>query len=280
MPIYITELGLLGSQETPYSEYIGPNSPRIGIENFASKTTVSSSAGTLAANPAWLATLPSTDEKWVSESAPSHTFRYTSNIGEQAVDYIGFAAHSGLIGRQYIVSFLSSGGSSIESIGPIMITDLSPVFLTFDSVDCYGVEIIFSSIEAFDISIGHIGIGKSIALPRNIYVGHQPMPYSTSVSSRFATSDNGAFLGQEITKLLLSSSVSMSNVPPDYYRDIIYPEFSIPARSLPFYWKWRPRKYPKEVGFCWVPDGSVSVSNEKSNGFMQISFNMRGHVND
>lgn len=279
MPVYITDIGFATSQASPYSSYIEPNSPRVGILNYASKLNVVSSEFTSPLNPEWLATLPNTDERWISINSTEHQFIYNSSSGEVEVDYIAFAAHSGLVGGQVEIE-LKLGSDTVKEEGPFSVISSDPVMFLFDPVDCDTVIIKFSAAASFTLSVGHISVGLSVALPRKIYVGHSPIPYSQDVSTRFEVSDNGNFLGQELNKSLKKSSVSISNIPPDYYRDIIYPRFSQPAKTLPFYWAWRPAQYPKEVGFCWLPTGNVNASNQSPNGFMQLSFDLVGHVND
>ena len=88
-------------------------------------------------------------------------------------------------------------------------------------------------------------------------------------------------MGQVKTAGSFHSSVSMDDIPPDYYRDEIHNQFSVKAEVLPFFWGWRPNKWKREVGFCWLPPGSdVEVSNTNTNGYMSINFNMTGYMNE
>lgn len=279
MPIYLSDIAYIYDAPNPYSSYIGPNSPRIGIENKANKGNVFTLGAGTASNPGWLATVPSTDERWMTGEDITHSFFYYTGGQNVAVDYVGFCAHEGLIGRQFLINIIKDS-VIVKSIAPQMILDGSPYFTVFDELECDAVLVQFASSDPFSFSIGNISIGKSVALPRNIYVGHQPLPYSRKISTQFMVSDNGSYLGQQVTKRLQTSSVSMDNIPPDYYRDIIYPNFQRPAESRPFYWAWRPSKYPQEVGYCWIPSGNVSISNQRSNGFMSMSFDIMGHVNE
>lgn len=271
----------LTSQSTPYDAYINENSPRIGINNLANQSNIQSQIGTLPTNPAYLAALPNTDERWKSQGIPSHLFRVVIS-SEQAefIDYFGIAAHRGLIGKQIRVVIRRYGYPNVD-IAPFMVTKSTPIFRLIEAAECNEVLIIFEGDGSdFDIDIGFISIGQTVALPRRIYVGHSPMPFSRRPETRFLVSDNGTFLGQEKQKTLMRSSVSMSNIPPDYYRDIIYPSFQLPAETQPFFWSWRPGTYPDEVAFCWLPTGQFNQQNEKPNGFMNISFDLMGHINE
>ena len=277
---YITDFGYASLASTPYQEYIKPNSPRILIENIAQKGNVINFPSSLDSNPEWLATLPSTADRWKSADNPSHIFAMFLGTGVYTtINSVGFCAHAGLIGRQCLINVVKDGANQV-AIGPFMVTDSTPVFRVFDDVECDTVIINFSSDEDFDIEVGVIMIGKSIALPRNIYVGHTPINYGRRPISRFITSDNGNFLGQSSQAVMLESSVSMDNIPPDYFRDVLRPYFQVPAETKPFFWAWRPQSYPDEVGYCWIPSGRINPANSKPNGFMNISFDMMGYVSN
>lgn len=283
MVAYITDFGYASITSTPYDQYINANSPRILIENLANKANVLNFPGsTLASNPEWLATLQSTGpaERWKSVDSPSHIFTMFLGSGNYAtINSVGFCAHRGLIGRQCIINVIKDS-VVVKSIGPFIITKSTPVFKIFEDVECDGVIINFSSFEPFSIEVGVISIGKSIALPRNIYVGHTPITYGRNPKSRFVTSDNGNFLGQSTEGITLESAVDMDNIPQGYYDDILFPYFQLPAETTPFFWAWRPEKYPDQVGYCWIPGGRVQMKNSKANGFRSMSFNMNGYVSN
>lgn len=265
--------------ETPYSQYINANSPRIGIVNYANQSNVSDPYGTsLSTNQPYLATLVSMDEKWRSVNSADHRFVFEVD-DSVTIDYVAFAGHRGIIGRQVGIDIYNKG-FLVQTVTDFMFTTERAVFKLFAAVACDKIIIHFSSDELFDMEVGYISIGQSVALPRRIYVGHAPMPYCRDVKTRFVISDNSAFLGQEVTSIGLKNSVDLSNVPPDYYRDIIFPYFQKPAETQPFFFAWRPSDYPDEIGLCWLPNGSVRVSNEKPNGFMSFGFDMIGYVNE
>lgn len=277
---YITDFGYASLASTPYDGLAGPNSPRILIENIATKGNVLNFPASLDSAPEWLATLPSTVDKWMSQGKTSHIFAMFLGSGVyKTVNSVGFCAHSGLIGRQCLINIIKDGVNQV-SIGPFMITNSRPVFKIFDDVECDTVIINFSSDEDFDIEVGVVMIGKAVALPRNVYVNHTPITYGRRPVSRFVTSDNGNFLGQHSEAVFLDSSVSMDNIRPDYFRDILYPYFQLPAETKPFFWAWRPQKYPDEVGYCWLPNGRINQRNTKPNGDVGISFDMQGYVSD
>lgn len=276
MAVHITD-NFVTSTIVPF-DGINPNSPRIGISNASTAATIFDSFNQLPTNPAQLTATPSTAERWKESASNYHL--WVSDVTGEAVDYVGIAAHRGLVGRQIKILYLD-GGQLYGVAGPEIVTSNDPIFLTFPEVMPERVLITFQSDEDFEMEVGIIYFGKSVTLPRNIQVGHTPITYGRRTKKLISNSDNGQFLGQVKTAGSLGSSVSMDNVPPEYYRDELHKKFVIKAEVLPFFWAWRPQKWKKEVGFVWLPPGSdVSVSNTSPNGFMSIGFNMTGYLSN
>ena len=257
-----------------YPDPIGANanSPRIGIENITNQSNIFDSFTQLSSYPAWLTSTPSTAERW--KTSPANYHAWVANTEDSRVDYVGIAAHRGLIGRQVRIVYTDVSG--INTIyGPVQIIDSSPIFINFEEIEPDRVVVVFESDSDFALEVGNIYVGKSVFLPRNIFVGHTPITLGRRVSKLIENSDNGNYLGNIRTKVTLASSVSMSNIDQNYYRDELFNQFHIPAEVRPFFWAWRPSDRPLETGFCWT-NGDVSPANELPNGYMSFSFNMTG----
>jgi hypothetical protein len=272
MPVYISD-ALYTSFSGSSTPSLNPDSPRIGIQNITSISNINSSVGELPTNPSWLTSTPSTAERWKQESRTFHF--WSADTNEEIIDYVGIAAHRGLVGRSIEIS-VDFGAGNVTVYGPVIVTDSSPILALFEPAAASGVTIFISSIESFELEIGIINVGLTVALPRNIYVDHTPITMGRRPSKLISNSDNGQFLGQIATKNTLHSSVSMANIQPDYFRSEIFPKFIVPAETLPFFWAWRPKSYPLEYGLCWTQDG-VNVTNSLANGFMQMDFTMTGY---
>jgi hypothetical protein len=274
MPVFISDDMLL--TEVQDSITSNANSPRIGIQNLSNQSNIYSSAGELSSNPAWLTSVPSTADRW--KNAPNLIHVWTMDATGFSVDYVGIAAHRGLIGRQIQVQAVINGTLTTILESRIVISS-DPIFILFDEIEPTNFYVIISSDSAFDIEVGIINVGKSVFLPRNIYVGHTPLKYGRATKKLNATSDSGSYLGNRINKVSRASSVSMDNVPPLFYRDYLYLQFHIPSETRPFFWAWRPSTYPEEAGFCWI-NGDVNIQNSNPNGYMNMSFDITGYVNN
>jgi len=274
MPIFITDFMLLTDEVEGITS--NPNSPRIGIQNSAGRGTIFASPTELPSNPAWLTSTSSTAERF--KTSPSTYNLWVANVNGAICDYVGIAATKVTAGSQVDVKIVRDG-VLISVYGPAIVLDESPIFIMFEAGEVETVAITYTKTEPFSIEIGIVNVGKTVFLPRNIYVGHTPIKYGRQPSTLVSMSDNMNFLGHVNTGTTLSSSVSMSNIPPDFYRKYIYTSFQIPAETNPFFWAWRPQSYPKEVGFCWL-SGRFDVSNESPNGFMSIGFSMAGYTSN
>lgn len=270
MSVFISDAMSLGVYPDPIGA--NANSPRIGIENITNQSNIFESPTQLDSNPSWLTSTPSTSERWKTSPADYH-FWYSSP-SDAIVDFVGIAAHRGLIGRQIRILYTTTTGGGVI-YGPVQITDSSPIFINFEEIEPVSIIVVFESTEDFSFEVGNIYVGKSVFLPRNIYVGHTPITFGRNVSRLIENSDNGNYLGNVRTKVSLGSSVNMSNIDQDYYRDEIFKQFQIPAEVRPFFWAWRPNDRPLETGFCWT-NGDVRAVNDSPNGDMALSFSMTG----
>lgn len=278
MPIFVTDdINLTASVQgiTP-----SINSPRIGIDQVLSRSNYRGGVGnTLPSNPAFLAFNDSTSDRWKSVDSDAHTMVF--DLDKSPLDFVGIAAHRGLVGRQLtITAILTDSSGQTQEVrvlfGPQLITSNEPIFVLFEENNAATLVIAVGSDENFDLEIGIVRAGKSVFLPRNIYVGHTPITYGRATQKLIATSDNSEYLGQRLISTKKQSSVDMQNIPPLFYRNYLHQNFHIPSETSPFFWAWRPDTYPEESGFCWLTN-DMQVSNSLANGFMSLSFAMMGY---
>jgi hypothetical protein len=115
-----------------------------------------------------------------------------------------------------------------------------------------------------------------LELQRKIYVGHTPLLYGDGVKVVNGQSENYNFTGRIVQATGKRSAVSSQNLTPDWYRQYFVP-FQESAKEFPFFFAWRPLAYPGETGYCWMT-GDVKVTNQRSNGMMQVDFSIAGIV--
>ena len=138
MAVHISD-DIVTSTIAPF-DGINPNSPRIGITNASTAATIFDGLYQLPTNPAQLTATPSTAERWKETASDYHV--WVSDVTGQVVDYVGIAAHRGLVGRQIRILYFDQG--QINTIaGPEIVTSTAPIFLTFPEVTPERVLITF-----------------------------------------------------------------------------------------------------------------------------------------
>jgi hypothetical protein len=192
----------------------------------------------------------------------------------ETVNYVGIASHNlGSTGASYVLQYSTDGLIWTDAIDQRMAADDAAILHEFDDVTARWYRLSLTPGSAVP-SIAVLYIGRVLRLERRIYVGHTPIVYGRryTVSSNY--SENGQFLGRVLRRTTLSSSVSMENITPSFYRTDVDPFFQA-ASVTPFFFAWRPSDYPREVGFAWLT-GDPEVTNQRPNGMMQIGFSMQG----
>jgi hypothetical protein len=273
MPVVISNDFLFSPSAADPS--ITANNPRIGIQSLLSQETIFDTPTQNPAYPAYLVATPNTFERLKTVAADYHLF--VADTTGLDVDYVGIAAHKGLIGRSVRIRYLSPEGG-IGDIGePFTVTNNDPIFVLFGDIEMTRIIIVFSSDSDFSFEIGNIYIGKSVALQRRIGVGHTPIGYGRDVDFFTEDSANGNFLDSVVGRVSLKNDVSHDYMTPQYYKDEIDQKFALPAQlGRPFFFAWRPKDNPKEVGFCRIQSNSFNVAYSRPNGMMRMSFSLRG----
>jgi len=254
--------GLVLGQSAPVNGAI------IGYKNNVTSSNISATSED-ADYPASNMGNAGTGYKWVASSAANQTITIQNN--NRDVDYIGIARHnlnqSGLyITVKYdgVVVVPSSIVRNAQAI--LLLTQLaSPSVITIE---------IEGATTAPSIAV--LYAGTYIQMQRSIYVGHTPINYGRDRVTVNGVSENGQWLGEVVIRETNSTSVSLQNLTPLWYRETLDPFFSQSPRN-PCFFAWRPEGYPDEVSYCWV-DGNPRPSNQRSNGMVQIDFNLKGVV--
>jgi hypothetical protein len=243
-----------------------------GIIGYDNLLTISNVSATSAAvdYPATNLANPSTASFWRSAITTTQ-YVLINTVG--TASYIGLARHN-LGTVQAIVSVEALNDSTWETVfDEKILADDATIIFRFAETSAGAFRLkIQNAIAVPQISI--LYIGELLELQRRIYVGHTPITYGRQTTVQSGRSENGNYLGRVILQERLSTSVQLENLTPNWYRETMEP-FVITAKSLPFFYSWRPTTYPEEVGFCWLTNDAIPV-NQRSNGMMSINLEMGG----
>ena len=254
------------------SEITDTRNPRIGWKNIVTAGNVSADEES-DAEPVVNIANPATYLRWRGETTAEQAVQVTL-VAAQDVNYFAIARHNlGTSGATLAFQYSSDGSSWTDAISPLVLSTDNVVIYEFDTVFARLFRLLITpGSEPPSIAVLHIG--ETLVLQRRIYVGHTPLPYGRKTTVSNGRSESGEFLGRTLRRQFLESSVDLQNLTPAWYRQHMDP-FVEAARTRPFFWAWRPAQYPSEVGYAWLTD-DVKVSNQRPNGFMQLSFSMQG----
>lgn len=240
----------------------------IGYNNVLNFSNVSATSE-LISRPITNIARPATAYPW--EAASTDTQTITIQTGGQEIDYIGIARHNlNQIGLTVTVKY---NGATV--VPATEISDKQAILFLQNSAVPDTVELIIEGAIEPPV-IGVIYVGKALVLQRNIYVGHTPINYGRVYDTVNGVSENGQYLGEIVKKVMNTTSVSLQNLTPDWYRTQLDPFFSLSPR-VPCFFAWRPDSYPAEIGYCWI-EGSPRPENQRSNGMMSVSWNFKGQA--
>ena len=247
------------------------NQPQVGYNNLVTATNLS--ADQADANfPVTNLANPATSNHWLATSAIEQVV--TSAITDvDAVDYVAIAGHN--FGTEQIAVSIDgdNGGGFVRIVGPTIPTDDRPLVLRFAADFLISIRIHLAAGNGAPRA-AVVYVGKLLGLERNIYVGHTPFPFGRVTNVTNEMSESGQFLGRIIVGSQVESKVAMQNITPAWYRSDLDP-FIRAARSVPFFFAWRPTSYPDEVGYAAMTNDPHPM-NQRSNGMMSIDWEMVG----
>lgn len=253
---------------------VDANSPLIAYHSLVTVSNVTSDTAS-ADYPITNVANPLTFLEWRASSNATQ-YVYVSLNFNSPVDYVAIARHNlSSAGITVSVEGSNDNGATwpLTLVSSTVLSDDDPTILRFTSQVLTNVrlKLVGGSTPA---RIAVLYAGKLLVLQRRIYVGHSPMKYNRVTRSITGMSESGNFLGRVVVDEKRTSEVSLENLPPSWYRSYLDP-FFVDAQERPFFFAWRPQKYPAEVGFCWMV-GNPNVSNSRNNGWMSASFSMEG----
>lgn len=251
---------------------INENNPVIGYKNIVSTSNVAASSAeddfpvTNLANP-------NTVLPWVATSDADQLITITPGV--TPVDYVGIAGHNfGTIKAKVSVETQYGGVWSTASPAVIADTDAPMIFRFLKNIYT-GVRVRIA--DAFDVPEAAVMyVGEITTMQRRIYVGHSPLNLVVDPITRTGMSDAGQFLGTIQTGGKYSTSLTLANLTPGWYRSVFLPMSQV-LRTEPFFFSWRPQGYPREVGYCWRTS-PIIPKNDRTNGMMSVNFNMSGMI--
>lgn len=257
---------------------INADNPIIGYQNRVTTSNISATTEDPGFPASNLANV-STNLRWLGEIGSPAADEYITITPDTAelCDYIGIARHNfGSAQITVSVEVLDEDASPdawVEIVQEFIPANDQPIIMRFTPQALSQVRIRLQPGSAAPTA-AVVYLGALLVLQRRIYVGHTPSNYGRASKIINARSENGNFLGRIVLSEMVKTSVALQNLTPAWYRSYFDP-FVTAARENPFFWAWRPGSYPAECGYAWLT-GDPRPSNQLSNGFMQVDFDLSG----
>ncbi|RFA24344.1 hypothetical protein CAI21_21965, partial [Alkalilimnicola ehrlichii] len=227
-----------------------PNAPVFGYQNLLAEGELTASSET-ADGYAENALIGTTDF-WTPETVPATLEVQLPAV--RAADYAGIEAHT-LGDAECSVYIEYHDGNDWVTAASGSTGDNRGLAFLFDeqSSDRWRLRVEGSAPP----SIGVVHIGKALRGQRRLYQGHTPIRFGETVRLLVNESETGQLIGNSVIRYGAGTTIELDNLTPDWVRGPLEPFRKHFNQGLPFFWLWRPGKYPDEVAYCWRQGGEL-----------------------
>lgn len=266
MPVILAQQYILNAA-------VNADNPRIGYQTYArdraaADVTVSTETAT---GPKDAPLRPDNYEAWIPSALPG---TWKVDLGQaRNVNYVGVVGENM---EDILIEYSLNDSTWNTFSNQTTPGDDTPLLFLDDEVSgrYWRLTAAATSSPAPETKIYSVYIGQVLALQRGIYGGHSPGVYSRDTVLNANMSRGGLFLGQQVRRQGVQTSVSLSNLTAAWYRANFDP-FVQAARRFPYFFAWKPVSYPTEVMYGWT-DQNIKPQNMGVRDLMAVQFNIRG----
>lgn len=248
------------------------NAPAVGIDSYVTTSNVA----TTTADASYPVTNIANDASFLEWRGTSNSAEnITITISAGLTNYVGIAKHNFSTAGRSVKIQGDTGTGFADLTTAFTPADNSPLLFLFDSAAYTSIRVVLGAGSAV-ARAAVLYVGPTLALERNIYVGHVPITLGREARDVNGMSESGNFLGRIILSESNQTGIELTELSPLWVRGNLQP-FLVSARTRPFFWGWRPDTYPYEMGYVWLTNNPKPV-NSRPNGFMAVSMSVRGIV--
>lgn len=258
-----------------------PNNPTILYRNFVTAAGITATSeeddypASNLANP-----LTHSSARWLATSTASQQLDFV--ISADTINCIGVAGHNWGTAEIGVTVEVFADGNWVEIHDGMPAND-SPLMWHFEDYAATDARITLATGNA-PAYAAVVSIGPALVVPRRIWLGHTPITMGVTTDVVTGMSEANDFLGRIVLGEFTGTGIDFKNLKPDWYRANFDP-FVKAAKTLPFFFAWRPVDYPNEVGFCWLTNNPKPVNQRKrtsatgqDHGLMSIQLQVNGIV--
>lgn len=215
-----------------------------------------------------------TYEKWKPTAAPA-TWEYEHGSSRN-IDYCAIAAHDlGSTGSTIKAQYYN-GSSWVNLCDATLITDDSPIFIIFTTVNAQRYRVRIDSYSSAP-EIGVIKFGVALQMERPLFAGHKPINLARTVTLRTNNSETGEFLGRSKQRMFRETTYQWNHLSYAWVA-ANWPLLQSAVETEPFWVAWRPSDY-QGVAFG-VTGQSPEPSFTGQKDLMQVALNVRARGYD
>lgn len=235
--------------------------PVIGWRTVVTSSTIVADT-TATGYPASNLANPATHLEWRGSDMTEQHLTITTNEVDD-IDYVAVAGHnwSSAAITVSIEGFIS--GSWTEIVDQVLLPDDGPALFRYSAQSLAQLRIRLQAGTAIPRA-AVVYAGKLLVVERKVYVGHTPLPHARKFTIANNRSESGNFLGRIVLGETRESTIPLSLISPDWYRENMDPFLAV-ADETPFFFAWRPQTYPREIGYGWLIDDPMPVPTGPSN---------------
>jgi hypothetical protein len=235
--------------------------PVIGWHTVVTSTTIVADT-TADGYPASNLANPATHLEWHAADMTAQYLTITTNEVDE-IDYVAVAKHNFSTAEitVSIEGFISSVWTEI--VDQVLLPDDGPALFRFTAQSLSHVRIRLQAGSAIPRA-AVVYAGKLLVVERKVYVGHTPLPHARKHAIANNRSESGNFLGRIVLGESRESTIPLSLISPDWYRENMDPFLAV-ADETPFFFAWRPQTYPREIGYGWLADDPMPTPTGPSN---------------
>jgi hypothetical protein len=221
---------------------------------------------------------PSTYLKWKSAITTTPQSILLSGLPANEVNYVAIAGHNwGSAALTFNITALDISLSPpihVLIMPNTTVPNDAPIIFRFTEGDFTAFRINFEGTLSAPPEAAVIYIGRILVLERKVWIEHTPITYGRLAKIANGRSESGNFLGRIVLNERNESSVNVQHISPTFYRTDIDP-FIAASKEVPFFFAWRPARYPNETGYAWMMN-EPRVTHASPHGLMQLQLDMQG----
>lgn len=256
------------------------NNPFTAWDNYlvtASEITTPT-PGATELTPGINAASPATYNFWSATPNGSGVVRMRVDLGAaRAVTFAGIAAHNLADIDATLTLEYSTDDSTWNTAPAAAVTPADNRAIGFRLVAIIARYWRFAITGASgDAVIGVAFLGPEMMIGARIYQGYAPPITPTEVALVSNISEGGHFLGTSVTFQGSSVTAQLDNLSPATLRGAAWRGFQAAYNSgRPFFWAWRPTKYPGDLFYALRSGGALRPQNSRPPDFMSVELSMR-----